>query len=372
MKQVILVAMIDSVHTVRWIKNWQATDELELTLVPSGPHRKPHPELTSLMSPNGPIRKIEGSGLFGGLISYALDKFFGTALQLRCLKSAATEIKTTKFYLHYLETQHSGYLTLRFLRKQRDAIVVGSNWGSDLYWFKRFNHHRKKIKELLQHTHKYLVECERDYELADELGFMGERTTVGPNSFIYKKRPKTAKDKLIVVKGYQGWAGRSHLALRAIAEASVHLRDFRVIVYSCGLRTRLLCGYLSKKSKVKFETFPKHALSEDDMNELFSRGQIYVGASISDGVSTSALEALNHDLIVIQTNSACLGNLIEDGNNVFSPSPDVTEIRESLIRSIVLAEDMVNAKTQSHSILMQYGSASLARKRFSFAYDLPR
>lgn len=370
LKQVILVAMLDSVHTVRWIKNWQRTDEVEFTLVPSGPHRKPHPELISLMSPNGPIRNIKGRGLFGGLISYALDKFLGTPLQLKSLESAIAETKNSKYYLHYLETQHSGYLALRLLRKQSVPIVVGSNWGSDLYWFKRFNRHRKKIEELLKQTNKYLVECERDYELADELGFEGERTLVGPNSFIYKQRPKIAKDKLILVKGYQGWAGRSHIALRAIAEASGDLRDFRVIVYSCGLRTKLFCGYLSHKTKVKFETFPKHVLSEDDMKKLFSRGQIYVGASITDGVSTSALEALNHGLIVIQTNSACLGNLIDEGNNGFTPSPNVIEIRDALVKSIALAEDTVFRQTQSSEILMQYGSARLARKRFSFAYDL--
>ena len=370
MKHVILVAMIDSVHTVRWIKNWQRTDQVEFTLVPSGPHRTPHPELVSLLSPNGPIREIKGSGLLGGLISYALDKFLGTTLQLKSLEAAIAQTKNSKYYLHYLETQHSGYLTLGFLKKQKGSFVVGSNWGSDLYWFKRFGRHRKKIIELLKRTDRYLVECQRDYELADELGYQGQKTIVGPNSYNYHPRLNLKKEKLIVVKGYQGWAGLSHTVLRALVRARTKLKGFEIVVYSASIRTRLYCKYLGQRFGMTVLAYPKHHFNQNQMRSLFARSSIYIGASRTDGISTSALEAMNQGALPIQTNTSCSGNLIIDGITGFTPGAIEDEIFESIHSALELIVSDRKFIEQNEKTLQDYASESVSRRRFVFAYDL--
>lgn len=370
MKHVILVAMIDSVHTVRWIQNWQRTDEVEFTLVPSGPHRKPHPELVSLMSPNGPIREIRGSGIFGGLISYALDKFLGTPLQLKSLKAAIAQTKNSKYYLHYLETQHSGYLALRFLKKQDLPIVVGSNWGSDLYWFKRYERHRKKIVELLKRTDKYLVECQRDYDLAEQLGYKGEKTIIGPNSFAYRTRLEVNKEDLIVVKGYQGWAGLSHLVLRVLARNRREVRNFEIVIYSASSRTNLYCKYLRKRYGINITAYPKHHFSQQEMVHLFSRSRVYIGASKTDGISTSALEAMNQGAIPIQTNTSCINTLLSEGINGFAPEPTEEAIGQALLSALSLLSNNEFETKKSVELLENYGSDRVARARYKFAYDL--
>ena len=362
--------MLDSVHTVRWIKNWHEKDEVEFILVPSGPHRKAHPELISLASPKGPIKEIKGSGLLGGLISYVLDKVLGTPFQLRFLRSAAAEIKTPNYCLHYLETQHSGYLALRFIRKQNVPSVVGSNWGSDLYWFKRFERHRKKIFELLKKTDKYLVECQRDYDLAEELGFKGEKTIVGPNSFVYKPRMEVDKENLIVVKGYQSWAGLSHLVLRVLVQNRREVRNFEILLYSASLRTNLYCKYLRKRYGINITAYPKHHFSQQEMALLFSRSRIYIGASKTDGISTSALEAMNQGAVAIQTNTSCINTLLSEGANGFAPEPSEQAVGQALRRALRLITNNEFDIKHSVELLENYGSKRVARARYKFAYDL--
>ena len=370
MKQVILVAMLDSVHTVRWLQNWAIDDEVEITLVPSGPHRGLHPELSSLLKPNGPLREIKGAGITGGLFSFAIDKFLGTELQLRYLRQATSGLGDSNYFLHYLETQHSGYLALKYLKKQKPKAVIGSNWGSDLFWFSRFGNHREKITELLGKTDRYLVECERDYELADELGFSGLKTIVGPNSFIYKPRLDLSKENLIVIKGYQGWAGLSHLVLRALVRARSRLESFEIVVYSASMMTRVYCMLLKKKFGLRITAYPKHYFNQGQMQELFAKSSIYIGASRTDGISTSALEAMNQGVLPIQTNTSCFGTLIVDGITGLNPSPTEDELHESINRALELIGQDSKFMKQNEATLRDYASESVARSRFLFAYEL--
>ena len=362
--------MLDSVHTVRWIRNWTNGDDVEITLVPSGPHRNIHPELLSLMQPRGPLREVMGRSIFGGLVSHAVDKYFGTGFQLRYLQKATSLLGASTYYLHYLETQHAGYLALRFLKKQNGPIVVGSNWGSDLYWFKRFGQHRRKIVELLERTNKYLVECQRDYELANELGYEGQKTIVGPNSFTYKPRINLRKENLIVVKGYQGWAGLSHTVLRAIVRARTKLTDFQIVVYSASPRTQIYCSYLRRRFGLKIYSYPKHHFNQEQMLNLFARSSIYIGASRTDGISTSALEAMNQGALPIQTNTSCLQNLIIYGVTGFTPSPTEEALYDALIGALELIGKRDIFMEQNEEAIRDYAGESVARQRFLFAYDL--
>ena len=58
MKKILIVAMADSVHTARWLRQFDS-DEIEFVLFPSTPHRRVHPAM---------VRGGDGSALpgFGG------------------------------------------------------------------------------------------------------------------------------------------------------------------------------------------------------------------------------------------------------------------------------------------------------------------
>jgi glycosyltransferase involved in cell wall biosynthesis len=82
-------------------------------------------------------------------------------------------------------------------------------------------------------------------------------------------------------------------------------KDETVVLFSCNIKVRVFAKIISMKTGLTIRTYPKNALSESEMIELFSRSRIYVGISLTDGVSTSSLEAMSVGAFPIQSDSSC-------------------------------------------------------------------
>ena len=102
----------------------------------------------------------------------------------------------------------------------------------------------------------------------------------------------TSERKLILVKGYESFVGRASVALAAIDLISDQIRNFEIVVYSANKKTSKLVYRLNKKKNLNIKVFPKKKLSHEEMLNLFKRARVYVGVSLSDGISTSLLEAI--------------------------------------------------------------------------------
>ncbi len=79
-----------------------------------------------------------------------------------------------------------------------------------------FLRHKEKIKEILEQCDYYSCECERDILLARKLGLKGKST--GPPQCggfdleavkEFRQPGPTSERRTILLKGYQGWAGRA-------------------------------------------------------------------------------------------------------------------------------------------------------------------
>ena len=66
--------------------------------------------------------------------------------------------------------------------------------------------------------------------------------------------------------------------------------------------------------------------------ELFAKARIYLGCSISDGISTSFLEALSNGVYPIQSNTSCANEWIEKGVYASLVNLEIEEISSELIR----------------------------------------
>jgi glycosyltransferase involved in cell wall biosynthesis len=65
-------------------------------------------------------------------------------------------------------------------------------------------------------------------------------------------------------------------------------------------------------SRVNYSTLRK-PISHRQLEDIFAMSRIYIGCSISDGISTSFLEALMTGVYPIQTNTSCAGEWIGKG-----------------------------------------------------------
>ena len=93
-------------------------------------------------------------------------------------------------------------------------------------------------------------------------------------------------------------------------------------------------------SRIGYSTIKK-PISSEALNEIFLNSRIYVGCSISDGISTSFLESLVTGAYPIQTNTSCAGEWIDKG--VIASCIDLSEIDSEIHRVINLNKELDQA-----------------------------
>ena len=347
-KRVVLVCMVDSIHVARWISQFEAS-EVEFTLFPSTPNRRVHSKIVKMVAENGNIKIVP----FGGLLSiplWGLDLIFSDYVRGLLLRRVIR--KSNPDFVHALELQHGGYITSRALE---DASIktpfIATNYGSDIYWFQQFPKHLEKIKKLLARADRYSAECHRDVDLAKKYGFTGEVMPVFPNAGgftdeqLNRSYTPTSERKVIAIKGYEGWVGRASVAVEALYSLTKELADYKIIFYSCNSKTIRLVKKLKQKTGLNVEWHAKGMLSHEQMLEIFCMARIYVGLSLSDGISTSLLEAMAMKVYPIQTSSACTSDWFQDSiTGTAITTLKVEKVRQAILNALVERGDLLEQK----------------------------
>lgn len=248
--------------------------------------------------------------------------------------------------IHSMEFQHAGYNVLRakeIFGAAKFPKWLATNWGSDIYYYRNFPDHLKQISRLLQNVDYYSCECERDVRLARELGLKSPSLPVLPNSGGFdldhlstlRGSLPTSKRKLLMVKGYQHFAGRALTALQAIDKCADSLRGFRIILFSASARE----VYEAVEELRAFHGLDITILtytSHERMLKYFAHARIYLGVSLSDAISTSMLEAMAMGAFPIQTDTSCCEEWIDDETSGFSiPHDNVDVIADRLQKALV-------------------------------------
>ena len=126
--------------------------------------------------------------------------------------------------------------------------------------------------------------------------------------------------------------------------------EYQIIVYSANQKTIRSVRRIQKETNLNIRAIPKKRLSHSEMLNLFGTARAYVGVSLSDGISTSLLEAMAMGSFPIQTNTSCAEEWIEDGVTGKLIGPNQEEAKKSLqlaLRndSLVDQASVVNRKT---------------------------
>ncbi len=114
-------------------------------------------------------------------------------------------------------------------------------------------------------------------------------------------------------------------------EALVQYSDINIYAYS-------VTDELIEAAEVVKNRYPRRfryssvrsPISHEKMIEEFLQSRIYIGASKSDGVSTSFLEALATGAFPIQTSTSCAGEWVESGARAGIVQPNKIAIEEKL------------------------------------------
>jgi glycosyltransferase involved in cell wall biosynthesis len=373
--KILFVAMLNSIHTVRWVN--QLKDRgWDIHLFPVEDWGI-HPDLRNVTVHNSFCRKPEGLdesvrvvnswpfSRISGFVRRALKKIFPTIIEqklARVIKLLNPDI------IHSLEIQHAGYLTLaasKQFRKNFPKWIV-TNWGSDILVFGQQPDHREKIRAVLTACNYYDCECHRDVELAKAFGFKGQVLPVLPNTggFNIKRMQEfrspglPSARRLIVLKGYQGWAGRALVGLQAIELIADSLKGYHVAVYLAEKDVKIASEKITQTTGIPIDIIPHY--SHDDMLRLHGRARISIGLSIGDAASTSMLEAMVMGSFPIQSCTACANEWITDGiSGMIVPPEDPENIAEAIRRAIsddALVDRAAEINTQTALERLNYSS----------------
>jgi glycosyltransferase involved in cell wall biosynthesis len=198
----------------------------------------------------------------------------------------------------------------------------------------------------------YSCESDRDVLLAYKFGFKGYVLPVYPNtggfnlSKIEQLRCQTvvpSERKLIMLKGYQGWAGRSLVGIRALERCADILAGYTIVIHSntAADDVQIAATLLSQSTGVLVELLPE-GTSHDEILEYHSMARISIGLSISDGISTSFLEAMAMGSFPIQSFTAAADEWVKDLYTGLLVPPEDPEKIELAIRKALSDDKMVD------------------------------
>lgn len=349
--KILMVGMADSIHFSRWLSQFDLTQNV-FEIVSSSPHRRVHSELNRLIRDSKKF-KIGSISRYFSLPMWLLDRLLSDWVRGIYIFWRIHRFKPDIVHVH--EIQNAGYATRRafqLLGKSKPKLIV-TNYGSDLVWFSKFPRHKQKTKSLLSLADAYSAECKRDYLLANGLNSGYQNLPLMPTAGGLRRRSGPEKPRnIIAIKGYENHWGKAIAALEAVAEIADQLGELEIVLYSCNLPVIRLAKKFSKKHGLTVTTYKKGALSHQQVLDVFERSLMYIGHSLSDGISTSMLEAMAMGAIPIQTNTSCAEEWIVNNRTGFLIEPFDKEAIKSAILSVLNSQfDTDFARSENYSVI---------------------
>ena len=360
--RILVVAMANSVHTIRWLEQFDQNDEIKILVFPSTVSRisfsKKWKRVPLTLLSLFRAKRIVLCQFPKSKVNTVINLFFKCVFKDKWKLN--TLIKTIKSYkpdiIHTLEFQSAGYLCLNARKEIGEAFPtwIATNWGSDIYLFRNLKHHHAKIQEILSLADFYSAECQRDYTIAKEMGMKATPLPVIPNSGglhldkieDLRLQKKTSQRDLIMIKGYQMVFGRTLNILQALEDVIDIIKEkkYRLCFFSVTQDISLSIELFAEKHDIDLESILlEQAVSHEEILMRQANARCYVGASISDGISTSMLESMAMGAFPIQTCTSCANEWVENGTSGFIPEYDDISGISAMIKRVLTDDELVDS-----------------------------
>ena len=323
-KKILIVGFPNSIHTLNWISSIDLS-KFKVFFFPSTSNKLSciNDNRVTYYKDHFRVSKIKMS--FYCLLSlFSIDKLlFTPKVFLKQITHNKYVLKEYIFFLqpdiiHSLEIQHSGYLTYDAINKSKvfNNKLILSNYGSDIYFFEKFNFHKKKIIEILDFFNEVVCESKRDIILCKKYNNQIKTHLIlnsGGINFRLGNLSSLKSRKNIIIKGYHGNFGKFLLIASYLRKFKSEINYKNIYVYSSSFFSRVYANFFYKNLKIVF--LPQ--MTKKKLFNYFKKSFIYIGASISDGVSTSALDAISTKTFPLQTNTSTLNEMLREKSILF-------------------------------------------------------
>jgi glycosyltransferase involved in cell wall biosynthesis len=261
--------------------------------------------------------------------------------------------------VHAHELNLGGHIAADATKMLRDPPpLILTLWGSDIDFGARLADRRARVRRTLSQVDYLCAECERDLQTARRMGFRGQNAAPMPVALGYDVERlaalgapgPTSGRRTIALKGYQHFAGRAQVALRAVELCGERLRGLTLAVYAVAAAEEQLARRAAERAGMELEIVsrPGAWVEHEQILRMHGRSRVSLAMSIGDGVSQSFLEALVMGSFPIQSSTACVDEWITDGvTGLIIPPEDPLAAAEALRRA--LADDaLVDGAAQAN------------------------
>ncbi len=361
--RILFVAQAVSIHTARWIGQLrdQGWDIHLFDMLGSFPHAELGgiTEYSLIFPRRIPLQRGQPAYDHPFFLSRGWDPFplslagfFVRRLFRRRTSRLANLVQRIRpDIIHSMELQTESYHLLdvsHMLGGNLGAPWIVTTWGSDIFYYQRFPEHLDKIKQLLRQCDYLIPDCSRDVTLAREFGFAGQVPLILPGSGGYpieEMRRSVApgdpsRRRLIMLKGYEGWAGRALTAVAALEACADLLHECEIVVYGASPQVLKRLKILRDQNKLTINVLPRSPHRK--MLELFGRSRIALGVNVTDGVPNAMLEAMTMGAFPIQSDTQSTSEWITSGVNGLLVDPADPESIAAAIRRAIQDDQMID------------------------------
>jgi glycosyltransferase involved in cell wall biosynthesis len=166
-----------------------------------------------------------------------------------------------------------------------------------------------------------------------------------------------------MLKGYHSWAGRALVGLQALESCIDLLSGYTIAVYSVSPAVAKAGKRFEKMTGIRTKIIPKGTPHAEILG-LHGSARLSIGLSVSDGLSTSFLEAMAMGSFPIQSWTACADEWIEDGKTGLLVPPEDPLAVAQAIRHALTDDEMVDhaAEKNYRTVEMRLDHALLKHK----------
>jgi glycosyltransferase involved in cell wall biosynthesis len=266
--------------------------------------------------------------------------------------------------IHSMIVQFGGYLCLagkEYLGDEFPAWLL-SNWGSDIFLFRMTAAHQPKLARIASLIDAYHAECARDYAYIRQMGFRGflfpPLPASGGTDFsripALDTFPRTSARRDILIKGYHGWSGRGLHILSAVHMAADALRGYTIRITVAGQHLKDSARAIASATGLNIVVESHLPLHRDAIDRL-GNCRTVVGLGISDGISTTLLEAMAVGTFPIQGCGSCGNEWIHPDRTGILVNPHDVQALAGAIRRSVTDDAMVDAAAPINREIVEKG-----------------
>ncbi len=296
--------------------------------------------------------------------------------------------------LHSFALHQASFMTM--VARDRSAVSpvwIVSNWGCDIHHFGQHPRLRDDygpaIRWTLAEADGYFAETRRDDALARRFGFTGKTLAIAPIGGGFdidryaslRSGEPPSRRRLIMLKGYQGqdsglMVGRALTAIEALAKAAPALGGYELNLYAAPeQRVQDAALALQAEHGIPLRIHPH--LPYDDLMRLHGQARFSIGNSETDGIATSAIEAMLMGSVPVQSDTSALPEWIEADGALMVRHDDAESIAEAIRRAAtddafvdraarsndVSLRQRFSSEAVDHRIVEMYRKAATLRRR---------